>query len=445
MRTKNSNKLGFLDAKWLILIFCLGFILRLFFALNSRDPIIKDGATYDSVAMSLTGGKGFTLDGEHPTSSVPPLYPFFLFLIYSIFGHNFQAALIIQAVLGAITCLLIFLLAREIFKDRKTAILSGAICAVYYYFIREGERLWTEPLFIFLVILLVFSYLRLITARSIAYAILFGISSAALVLTRPVALFLPLIFVAVEFLRGRYWQKGIFFSSIRYLAVAMVFFIVPIGLWAGRNSIVQKEFVLVATGGGRNFYESFNPYEGKKYGITVIDETIRRGDNLPTEASKDRFYFEEGVKSISKKSWAELLRLIVLRAATFWSLMDWGAMGNGMAVFNFCTSFILPFSLIGLILSRRNKLVLICFVIPITYFFLFSMLFMGLPRFRLPIEPFLVALASYGIVRFFRKFTNKAIPSFVILAWLCFNFTLFINSGYTKELFKRIANLSGIW
>jgi hypothetical protein len=125
--------------------------------------------------------------------------------------------------------------------------------------------------------------------------------------------------------------------------------------------------------------------------------------------------------------------------------MDWGAMSNGGAVFNFCTSSILPFSIISIILLRRNKFALLPLLLPVLYFFFFSMIFMGHPRFRFPVEPFLLILASYGIVWLFNRFSNKTITAGFIFSWLGINLFLFINSGYVKEIFKGIFTASGLW
>jgi 4-amino-4-deoxy-L-arabinose transferase-like glycosyltransferase len=437
------NKIS--QTQWLILIFCLGFILRLFFVLDSRNPTIKDGASYEAIAMSLINGKGYTLDGQHPTSQVPPLYPFFLASVYIIFGHNFKAALILQAVMGTITCLLLFYLAKEIFKDIKVAVICGIICAIYYYFIKEGQLLWTETIFMFLVVLSVLCYIKMINHRSLLYAIGTGFFLAASALTKPVSLFLLVVIVIVGFYQMRAWQQRNFLLYRRFISVVLVVFALPICLWAARNFVVQKQFVLVATGAGRNLYEAFNPYEGKKYGITVEDEVIKKGEVISSEVLRDRFYFKQGLKSIFNKSIGQLVKLTLLKGLTFWSLIDWGPMGNGAAVFNFCTSFILPFSFIAVILLRKDKQVLLPLLMPIIYFFLMSLVFIGLPRFRLSIEPFLLLLASYSIVRLFNRFSTKVIPLSCIFIWLGINLLLFLNSNYIKEYFKSLVSISGLW
>jgi hypothetical protein len=201
----------------------------------------------------------------------------------------------------------------------------------------------------------------------------------------------------------------------------------------------------VATGSGANFYEAINPYEGKKYGITVRDEVIKQGESIASEVLRDRFYFEKGLESIFHKSPSELMKLTVIKALTFWSLMDWGAMADKTAVFNFCTAFILPFSIISIFLLRRSKYILLILLLPMFYFFFFSLVFMGHPRFRMPAEPFLIILAAYGIVHLFEKFKKKFILSAIIFSWLGINIFLFINSEHIKYFFKKIMQAGGLW
>ncbi|MFC1631929.1 ArnT family glycosyltransferase [Candidatus Omnitrophota bacterium] len=433
------------QTKWLILIFCLGLILRLFFAVNSPDPIISDGVSYDALAVSLANGRGFSLNGQDLTSSVPPGFPFVLASIYALFGHNFMAALIVQAILGAVLCLLVYQLAKGVVKDKTIALVSAAICCVYYYFLREGERLLTEPLFMFLLVLSVLYYVKMSGDSNLLYPAMFGLSCALLTLTRPVGLFLPFILLGIELLRVSPRNKTQGFAYLKRAGIILLVFMIPLGLWAGRNFLVHKELVLVTTNGGANFYESFNPYQGKKYGITVKDQVTEQADKISSEVARDKFYFKQAAKSISSKSPAELFKLTLLKAATFWSLLDWGAMGNGGYVFNFCTAFILPFSLAAVILLRKDKFALSVLLTPLSYFFLLSLVFMGLPRFRFPAEPFLIILAAYSIVRLFRRFSRKTIPAAVVFTWLGLNLWMFINSEAAKGLLKKIAKLSGLW
>jgi len=59
-----------------------------------------------------------------------PLYPYFLAGIYGVAGPSLLAAKAVQCVVGALSCVLVWALARRLF-DRRVAFLAGAITAAY--------------------------------------------------------------------------------------------------------------------------------------------------------------------------------------------------------------------------------------------------------------------------------------------------------------------------
>ena len=83
-----------------------------------------DTADYQSYALGLLNGSGFSADLYRA-----PLYPAFLAAVYALLGKGFAAVRIIQAALGAITCGLVFLLARRLFDSPRAGILA-ALAAV---------------------------------------------------------------------------------------------------------------------------------------------------------------------------------------------------------------------------------------------------------------------------------------------------------------------------
>ena len=74
-------------------IFVLAFSVRLIFITNMNGGLEADETEYDRLASNLVESKGYinSFDGV-PTSHRPPLYPVFLALIYTIFGHNYAIA-----------------------------------------------------------------------------------------------------------------------------------------------------------------------------------------------------------------------------------------------------------------------------------------------------------------------------------------------------------------
>ena len=99
-----------------IAVFLIALLPRLLLAISSHEIPSKDAAGYDRRGMDILEGKGFLDEDGKITAMDEPFYSFFLTAVYYFFGHNYMAARIIQAILGAITCVIIFLIARMFFN-----------------------------------------------------------------------------------------------------------------------------------------------------------------------------------------------------------------------------------------------------------------------------------------------------------------------------------------
>jgi len=139
----------------ILIIFLAAFLPRLFYTFEVRElpffrtPII-DAKAYDTTAQKIAGGEWI---GESSFWQ-PPFYPYYLAVQYRIFGHNLLIVRIIQNLLGALSCILIYLIAGNIF-NRRTGILAailGLANGVLIYY--EGELLITT-LYIFLTLVLI--------------------------------------------------------------------------------------------------------------------------------------------------------------------------------------------------------------------------------------------------------------------------------------------------
>lgn len=123
-------------------IFILALAVRLFYLYESSDnptfslPIV-DSNHYDMVARTFVAGKGMDKDFFWQ----PFFYPLFLSIVYSFSGSSIVWAKIIQAVLGAISCLLTWRLGCRLFRP-VVGLIAGIITALYgpLIFI-EGELL----------------------------------------------------------------------------------------------------------------------------------------------------------------------------------------------------------------------------------------------------------------------------------------------------------------
>src|SRR2546423_2156752 len=134
----------------------LAVALRIGWVLNSSDyTLCCDSGDYDSSAVSLATDHNYPQQWHFggPTAFRPPLYPLALGALYAVGGlahsaDRVEVARLAQALLGALTAGLVGLLAYELFRKRRVALLALAISAVYLPFIFFGESILSEALFL---------------------------------------------------------------------------------------------------------------------------------------------------------------------------------------------------------------------------------------------------------------------------------------------------------
>ncbi len=224
----------------LVLVFGVNIIYSFYFKIT---PAI-DARAYDNIAWNIAQGNGYRESADMPFIEdnsivrVGPGYEFFLAAIYYVFGHNYAAVWVIQALLLALSAFLIFFVSKEVFgKDWN--FLIGIIAAVLVGFspdlITLQGMLMSETLGIFLIILTVYLFFRHINKEnpSISGAVLSSISLAFTALVRTPAIFLLLSVIGYYIFR-RQWK---------FLAVFLTVFIILFMPWAIRNYIVFHAFI----------------------------------------------------------------------------------------------------------------------------------------------------------------------------------------------------------
>ncbi len=112
-------------------IFAVALLIRLLHVWQlSRSPffdaLLGDAHGYDEWARRIAGGEWIGTDVFYQA----PLYPYFLGVIYSLFGHSLVAVRIIQAIVGAGACALVGLAGARFFSPRVGTI-AGVALALY--------------------------------------------------------------------------------------------------------------------------------------------------------------------------------------------------------------------------------------------------------------------------------------------------------------------------
>jgi len=284
------------NKKILLLILILCFILRLVWIfVFSPIELTDDPKVYDSIAKGLVQGEGYHVAEKR--AFFPPGYPYFLAVFYSIFGFHIFPVQLVQTVLAAITCLLIFFLGKKLANER-TGLCAAGLFAVYPQFIRYPGNLYVETLFIFLFLLaLVFlfdigqkpSYLKPVTAGFIL-----GLSA----LVREISLFMlfPIILWAILMMKGSS-EKG---QWGKRLSVFVVFFALTISPWTLRNYYLFHSFIPISTNGGFNFYLGNNPQATGEYNYES-DAKIKWPHPLNNESPEELLLLEVEAARIGYK------------------------------------------------------------------------------------------------------------------------------------------------
>lgn len=423
----------------IIAIFLIALLPRIFLAFHSVEIPSSDALGYDHQAIGILEGKGFSEAGK-PTSSREPLYSLFLAGIYYFFGHNYTVVRIIQAILGALVCVIIFLLAKKLF-DTRIAILASILAAFCPSLIKISEKLLSENLYTFMLTIAILLLLKQIKAKDYKCLALLGITLGIASLIRSVMVFFPL-FIAV-FMGKRLVPKGYNIKKrIFAIFILIFFFILPILPWAVRNWTMHHKFIPIVTRTGLGLYYSYFPKDGKIYGFNISDENTEKAKLLGSETKESNFLIKLTLKFIKEHPW-RVLRLELLKTAYFWTPFDWEIIGNG--IYNYTYGFIFPFFIFGTIVMYKRFRELLVIYLPVLYAFILALITYGSPRFRLPIEPYLIILASAGIAYFVTSFPKKILPILIACGYFLLNFSFYAYSYQVKIFTKNLLEKVHLW
>jgi 4-amino-4-deoxy-L-arabinose transferase-like glycosyltransferase len=250
---------------FLVLLFATAFLLRLAAVLALRDlhegpvgPASADDVQFHTLARHVAAGAGYSNAAGRPTSFRAPGWPLFLAGLYRLAGPAPALVYGVNCVLGALACLLAYLLARDLLHAERPARAAGILTALYLPHIWFATVFVSENLYVPCQALVVWLVVRLCRrqdrGRDFWLAGLAGLLLGWAVLTRPFALLLVPLLPAVLLYAG--WRRG----QLRplpalALPAAALLVVLP---WTLRNYRVHGRAVLVATNGGSTFYGGNN-------------------------------------------------------------------------------------------------------------------------------------------------------------------------------------------
>lgn len=397
-----------------------------------RVPIL-DAMTYDLAARSLARG-------EPLTASVfwqPPFYPAFLAAVYKVGGSSIVLARIVQAILGAFTCVLTRALGLRLFGPR-IGLAAGLMAAVYGPLIFFDGELLSAGWAAFFSVTLILLFLQTSETRRPATGLALGATAACAILTRPEFL----LFLAAGFIwliwrvRPSSPRRGASarpdpapgWRPLLRPAVALLFgFLLPALPAALVNHRVTGHFGLLPSSGAVNLYLGNNPRVDETVNARpgaawsdIMDLPQRRGVYAPEMAARQKVYLREvtgylrsqplefvlgfGRKAVQLVSSREIPRNDDIYLYRRWSILL-SALVWKAGPFGFPLGVVLPFAMVALVLRARRFPMVVWlylggFALSIVTVFVTD-------RYRAPMIPVLLIAAAVGAATVVRWFQNR--------------------------------------
>jgi len=243
-------------------VFLLALAVRALYLAEWHDTtlfsvLLGDGRAYDLWALEIAGGNWFGDDVFYQA----PLYPYFLSVVYTLFGHELWAVRGVQALLGSVSCVFIAMAGRD-FISGRVGLLAGLLLALYAPAVYYDGLIQKPSLSLFLMSLVLLLLGRFQQRPRWGWLLAAGASLACLGLTRETALILLPVVVLWLAVRFRDAPGGQRLAWVAILGLGVALLLVPVGL---RNRALGDEFLITTAQLGPNLYIGNNPQANGKY------------------------------------------------------------------------------------------------------------------------------------------------------------------------------------
>jgi 4-amino-4-deoxy-L-arabinose transferase-like glycosyltransferase len=391
-------------AEKLLIITAIAFAVRFLFCAVYwvNKPVTHDAQEYLLLAGNIVEGKGFTYEMvpgdkvEHHERA--PIYPVFLTVIFSIFGKNYLAIKIIQALIASFLPLIIFGTAKILF-DERTGLIAAWIVALYPPLIWGTAEFLSESLFT-VIAMAGFYYLAKYSrddlSRDLLIAVLYLLIAAH---TKPVMLMsFPFIVFWICFRKKT--DRSTALKHAALFTIVTILLLIP---WTVRNYTVQKKFILIASEGGITFWTGNNPLavgDGDMAAnpqIKKANNNLRKNHGYPSPAEMERIYYHEALKFIKTEP-VSFIALLVKKSFYFWF-----PIGRSMSLFSLKHQLASHLSYFPILLLAGIAAIKLIRAGKTPFLPLISMfsamiacvIFFPQERYRIPMtDPFLILLAA---------------------------------------------------
>ena len=250
-----------------VLMVAVALVVRLavipFVYTDWTDPFILAHWAFGLVARSIVSGHGFGnvfANNTGPTAVLPPVYSYLLAGIFKVFGVETKAsvlaALSLNSLFSALTCMPVYLIARRGFSDR-VAKWAGWGWVFFPYGVYYGaDWAWSTCLVTLALAWLFWFAWRLEEPSRMRDWLLFGLFGGFTALTEPVVLsvvpLLALWTLCRHYRSQQSWAVPLLAGALGALAI--------MSPWLVRNYELFHKFIPVRAGFGLELYIGNNGY-----------------------------------------------------------------------------------------------------------------------------------------------------------------------------------------
>ncbi|HUE26137.1 MAG TPA: glycosyltransferase family 39 protein [Solirubrobacteraceae bacterium] len=400
---------------------------------------INDAGSYLTLASQIAHTGGYPVSHRPgsgaggtmgPTAYFPPAYPYFLAGVDLIDGHAtrrgsaVEPARLSQALLGTVTVALVGLVAFEAVGE-LAGLIALALAAIYPVLIGLSATLVAENLLTALVLGAVYAALRARRRGSRRYVWIAaaGVLTGLATLTHEngAVIVLPLI-VAVWSARPRLSPRALMAPALLVAAA-----LVTVAPWTIRNAIDLHRFIPVSDETGITLVGTYNPasaayrpvpYKWRLYyGIPGERPLIRQSKHLTEPALSSRLqtqalnYIGDHPFSPVAVAYHNTLRLLELEGSYAWrasaAAIELPSQTAQIGVVSFWVLCLL--ALAGAFTRAARAAPRWLWFVPVLLWLSVALVNAETPRFREPVDPFLILLAACAIAAAVRAVAARSV------------------------------------
>lgn len=408
------------------------------------EILIGDAKSYDAWARDIAAGAWFGKEVFYQA----PAYPYFVAVLYKVFGHDVEVVRVVQSVLGALACAFLVLAGRRFFSLR-IGVTAGLLLALYPPAIFFDGIIQKASLAMCLTTLLLATLGELSTAARWRWSLLSGIVLGLLALTRENALIIvPIVALWISFLHQDKPRRVRAICTAAFL-VGLAAVLVPVGL---RNQAIGGKFLVTTSQFGPNFYIGNNPEADGTYrplrqfrgqasferrdAVELAEADV--GEKLSPAQVSD--YWFDKAKVYIRENPGQWLKLMVRKYLLVWNAAEIGdtecleAFADSSRVLRLPGSLlhfgiIAPIAAIGIVATRRDwrrlsvlHAIVISLTVAVALFFIFA-------RYRHPVVAVVILFAAAGVWRLLQAARHKEFPSLAGYATLVAVTAILVNTN----------------